>query len=437
MKKIMYSLFFLVCFLLSSTLSAQVLNFNENFDYPAGDSLNTHGWVPHSQPGVNPVMVVSGSLTYSGYTSSGIGNSAHVIGSASLVSLEDLTATFNIDSVSNVYCSFLAQVASVGAQVDYFFHFRENPVPSILRGRVMLSANGGGFRFGISKGSTSNITWDTTTRNFGETYLIVLKYEYVAGDNNDLIHLFVNPSLGGGEPSTPDATIPDTTGSDIIVNAVSLRQGSRDYDVIVDGIRVSTSWNEAPLPVELSSFTAKANGDAVTLNWSTASELNNAGFEIQRKSVHGEFIPIGYKKGAGTTSERNVYSYTDSKLDAGNYTYRLKQIDYDGSFSYSKEIEAEVKMPMSFSLAQNYPNPFNPSTKIDFSIPVDSKVMLKVYNVLGEEVTSLLNSNISAGNYSIDFNASNLNSGVYFYRLEASGIDGYHFSTIRKMILTK
>ena len=111
MKKIMYSLFFLVCFLLSSTLSAQVLNFNENFDYPAGDSLNTHGWVPHSQPGVNPVMVVSGSLTYSGYTSSGIGNSAHVIGSASLVSLEDLTATFNIDSVSNVYCSFLAFIA--------------------------------------------------------------------------------------------------------------------------------------------------------------------------------------------------------------------------------------------------------------------------------------------------------------------------------------
>ncbi|MCG6913000.1 T9SS type A sorting domain-containing protein [bacterium BMS3Abin03] len=437
MKKIMYSLFFLVCFLLSSTLSAQVLNFNENFDYPAGDSLNTHGWVPHSQPGVNPVMVVSGSLTYSGYTSSGIGNSAHVIGSASLVSLEDLTATFNIDSVSNVYCSFLAQVASVGAQVDYFFHFRENPVPSILRGRVMLSANGGGFRFGISKGSTSNITWDTTTRNFGETYLIVLKYEYVAGDNNDLIHLFVNPSLGGGEPSTPDATIPDTTGSDIIVNAVSLRQGSRDYDVIVDGIRVSTSWNEAPLPVELSSFTAKANGDAVTLNWSTASELNNAGFEIQRKSVHGEFIPIGYKKGAGTTSERNVYSYTDSKLDAGNYTYRLKQIDYDGSFAYSKEVEADISKPINFSLAQNYPNPFNPSTKIDFSIPVDSKVMLKVYNVLGEEVTSLLNSNISAGNYSIDFNASNLNSGVYFYRLEASGIDGYHFSTIRKMILTK
>ena len=169
----------------------------------------------------------------------------------------------------------------------------------------------------------------------------------------------------------------------------------------------------------------------------SAATINNAGFEIQRKSGHGEFIPIGYKKGAGTTSERNVYSYTDSKLDAGNYTYRLKQIDYDGSFAYSKEVEADISKPINFSLAQNYPNPFNPSTKIDFSIPVDSKVMLKVYNVLGEEVTSLLNSNISAGNYSIDFNASNLNSGVYFYRLEASGIDGYHFSTIRKMILTK
>ena len=143
MKKIMYSLFFLSCLFLLSSTSFSQLNFEENFDYPVGDSLNTHGWVPHSQPGVNPVMIVAGSLTYPGYASSNIGNSVNVIGTVTPASREDLTATFNVDSVSNVYCSFLVKVASVGAQVDYFFHFREDPVAAILRGRVMLKDIGG------------------------------------------------------------------------------------------------------------------------------------------------------------------------------------------------------------------------------------------------------------------------------------------------------
>ena len=433
MKKIMYSLFFLSCFLLSSVSFAQLLNFGENFDYPAGDSLNTHGWVAHSQPGVNPVMVVAGSLSYSGYTSSGVGNSVNIIGSVAEPSREDLTATFNIDSVSNVYCSFLVQVASLGTQIDYFFHFREDPVASILRGRVMLAGDGaGGFYFGISKGSTSIIDFDSTSRTFNETYLIVMKYEYVVGTNNDLIHLFVNPSLTGGEPSTPDATIPDTTGSDIIVNAVSIRQGSRDYNVILDGIRVSTSWDFAPLPVELSSFTAEANENEVHLSWITASELNNKMFEVERKTSETEYSTIAQIEGAGTTTEMNHYSYTDSDIDAGKYVYRLKQIDFDGTFAYSKEIEVEIANPTTYYLVQNYPNPFNPTTTITYAIPKEELVTLKVYNAIGEEVATLVNDVQQMGSYNVNFDASSLPSGAYMYKIQAG-----NYVETKKMLLLK
>jgi len=115
----------------------------------------------------------------------------------------------------------------------------------------------------------------------------------------------------------------------------------------------------------------------------------------------------------------------------------LKQIDYDGSFSYSNEVSVEVTTPLQFELGQNYPNPFNPSTNIKFSLAVDSKVSLKIFNILGQEVATLLNANIAAGINSINFDASKLNSGVYLYRLEATGIDGSNFIKIRKMILTK
>jgi hypothetical protein len=191
-----------------------------------------------------------------------------------------------------------------------------------------------------------------------------------------------------------------------------------------------------PIQVELTSFTAQVSSRVVTLYWSTATEQNNQGFEIQR-STDGNFRAIGFVNGFGTTTEVHNYSFTDNDVQVGTYYYRLKQVDYDGSFEYSEVIEAEVGTPANFALEQNYPNPFNPSTKIAFSLPVDSKVSLKLFDVLGQEVTNLVTSNMAAGVHEIDFNASNLNSGVYFYRIDAAGIDGTNFNSIKKMILTK
>ena len=197
-------------------------------------------------------------------------------------------------------------------------------------------------------------------------------------------------------------------------------------DVCVDGI----------VPVELTSFTASVNDKNVTLNWTTATETNNQGFEIERNSGNG-FENIGYVAGFGTSAEPHSYSFTDASVNEGTHSYRLKQLDFDGTFEYFDAIEVDITIPDVFALEQNYPNPFNPSTKIDFSLAVDSKVSLKVFDILGQEVANLVNTNLVAGSHNVDFNASLLNSGVYFYRIEATGIDGTNFTNVKKMILTK
>ena len=186
------------------------------------------------------------------------------------------------------------------------------------------------------------------------------------------------------------------------------------------------------IPVELISFTANAEKGEVELNWRTATETNNQGFEIQRMSGNGEYEQVGYVAGFGTTTEPKSYSFLDSKLDAGNYTYRLKQIDFDGSFEYSDEVNVEVELPLQYALEQNYPNPFNPSTKINYSIAEDGFVKLAVYNLLGEEVATFVNAFQKADRYEINFNASSLSSGVYVYKIESP-----NYIASKKLVLMK
>ncbi len=187
------------------------------------------------------------------------------------------------------------------------------------------------------------------------------------------------------------------------------------------------------VPVELTSFEAVANGNNIQLTWSTATETNNNGFEIQRKTESDDWSTVSFIKGNGTTTERHNYFYNDlpANLKGSFVSYRLKQVDYDGSFSYSKVIEAEL-VPNQFSLDQNYPNPFNPTTTIKFSVPEKANVSIKIFNSLGQIVNEVLNNNFDAGYYSINFNASNLASGVYYYRMDAG-----NFTQIKKMMLVK
>jgi hypothetical protein len=194
------------------------------------------------------------------------------------------------------------------------------------------------------------------------------------------------------------------------------------------------------IPVELISFSADVEEKSVILNWSTATELNNSGFEIERlvdNNISESWIKIGFVKGEGTTTQQQFYSFTDENLSTGKYKYRLKQMDFDGAFEYSKVIEAVVEIPIEFSLVQNYPNPFNPSTKIKFSLPVDAKISLKLFNSLGELINEVLEGNYTSGLHEIDFNGFKLSSGNYFYSLTALGSNGELFYETKKMTLLK
>jgi len=190
---------------------------------------------------------------------------------------------------------------------------------------------------------------------------------------------------------------------------------------------------EASVPVEMTSFTVNLVSGCVNLSWSTATEKNNMGFEIQRKKEGLEYQTIGFVNGKGTTTESQHYTYCDKDLPAGNYNYRLKQVDYDGTFSYSQETEAILNAAVKFRVEQNYPNPFNPVTSIKYTIPLESRVTLKVFNVLGENVATLINNEfIEAGTHNISFNASGLPSGVYMYCIQAGD-----FRQNKKMLLLK
>jgi hypothetical protein len=187
-----------------------------------------------------------------------------------------------------------------------------------------------------------------------------------------------------------------------------------------------------PVPVELTSFSGICKDNEIILEWFTSSELNNQGFFIERKTESSNWIQIGFVQGNNTTTEVKSYHFIDNSLSSGKYYYRLKQVDFDGTFEYSNVIEININILSEFTLNQNYPNPFNPFTKISFSVPHNSEVKLMVFNSLGEKVTELVNEFKPAGNYEIDFNATELPSGVYLYRLEAAG-----FSAIKKMSLIK
>ncbi|MGD8781286.1 MAG: T9SS type A sorting domain-containing protein [Ignavibacteria bacterium] len=195
------------------------------------------------------------------------------------------------------------------------------------------------------------------------------------------------------------------------------------------------------LPVELTSFTASLVEDEVQLNWQTATEVNNYGFQVQRNTplsspieggTEGGWEDIGFVNGNGNSNSPKSYSYTDTPTGGTSFKYRLKQIDFNGAYEYSDEVEVTLDAITEYSLEQNYPNPFNPTTTISYQIPVAGNVTLKIYDVLGKEVITLVNETQASGVYNVEFNASQLASGVYIYRLSCND-----FIQMKKLLLMK
>lgn len=200
---------------------------------------------------------------------------------------------------------------------------------------------------------------------------------------------------------------------------------------------VSIIEDSTIIPVELNNFAASVNDGKVSLTWETSSELNNLGFYIERSNIssdenEAEWIEIGFKEGRGNSTERNFYKFEDYPLYDGTYHYRLRQVDFNGSYTYSNEVEANLFTIKTFELSQNYPNPFNPTTTISFQLPEASFITLKIFDVLGTEVETIAEGKYPAGVHEVNFNAEDLSSGLYMYRI----ISGTNELT-RKMMVVK
>ena len=208
-----------------------------------------------------------------------------------------------------------------------------------------------------------------------------------------------------------------------------------DYNngwIVGGGGKILHTSNGGVVPVELTSFTAQAENQKVILNWTTATELNNNGFEIQRRVAESDFATVAFVKGEGTTTNQKEYSFVDKDLVDGKYFYRLKQVDYNGTYEYSDVIEVDVRSLNEYDLEQNFPNPFNPTTTIGYVLKEKTNAKLILLNAIGEEVAVLVNEEQDKGLHKIDFNANTLASGVYFYRLQAGD-----FVQTKKMLLLK
>ncbi|MDP3831420.1 MAG: YCF48-related protein, partial [Ignavibacteriaceae bacterium] len=305
-----------------------------------------------------------------------------------------------------------------------------------------------GFYGMILKTTDGGITWTPSTTKPGQSVWGI----HIARSLNGTIAMtacasgYVYKSIDGGANWVPEPRLTINTFDDIYMTP------NASHAWVVGSSGTTIKWvNPDVVPVELTSFKAALNGNAVLLNWSTASELNNAGFEIERslselssidvvKKSSNQWKKIGFVQGNGTTLEFKSYQFNDELNDYGTFNYRLKQIDFDGSFTYSNIVEIDNILPQQFSLFQNYPNPFNPETNISFTLPTEGIVNLKIFDVLGNEVAQLINEFKSPGKYTVSYQSgshSPIASGVYLYRLELNSENKGKQSLIRKMILIK
>ena len=272
----------------------------------------------------------------------------------------------------------------------------------------------------------NSYTFGNVPNNWGPEIMFDSLYLYTGG------HLLIEIRLTGtGNSRSNDAVGTTTTGYGTQFSACwgssyTANSGSQA------NFSIARLTADDPVPVELTSFNANVNGNNVVLQWTTATELNNFGFEVERRNINSDYAKVGFVTGSGSTTEPRSYLFTDIKVPDGKFQYRLRQIDFDGSFGFSSEVEVEVHSPAVFALEQNYPNPFNPSTTINYSIAEPSLVKISVYNMLGQEVALLLNELKEAGPHTLTFDASQLPSGAYFYKIETP-----HFNQVKKMLLAK
>jgi hypothetical protein len=458
MKHIRIVFLHLLCLCIFTTTALAQLLLTEDFDYPVGDSLKLHGWMmtgsAASYSYLNPVSVTAPGLEYSGYRGSGVGNAASLASTG-----QDVCRPFaNPASAGSVYAFLMVRVSAARSSGDYFFHLIGGPpTSSAFAPKLSVKSGDAKLAFGISKrANAGSATYTGFNYGIDTTYLIVLKYRFIsdaATDDEVSLYVFEPGALPGAEPSQAAAG-PVTEASSADLDSVcccALRQGSSSAapTVTVDGIRVTTTW-ESILPIQLSSFRGVLeDAGTVTLTWTTQSEIDNYGFQVERSANSTDgFVAISpLIPGHNTTVEPQTYNFTDHGVPNGKWFYRLKSIAMDQSVSYSAVVEVSntttvdqtVDAPREYRLMQNYPNPFNPSTRIKYTVGGtgvlglgSSNIKVVIYDLMGRQVAVLVDEKKAPGNYEVSFDGKGLSSGVYIYRLTAG-----NYIASRRMVLVK
>ena len=282
---------------------------------------------------------------------------------------------------------------------------------------------------GVYKSTNNGGNWTSSGLLATGVSSLMVKEPYIFASNNSLG--IYRSSNNGSTWTMVNSGLSDINITCLYIYGAQIYAGTQSGKIFMADV--------STLPVELNNLNASGSNDYIVLKWQTATEKNNYGFDVERRNITdcpistpNSWKKIGFISGHGTSNAPNEYSYSDLKLSSGRYSYRLKQIDNDGTYKYSLEVEVDIPLPKSYCLFQNFPNPFNPSTMITFDIASQSFVTLIIYNTLGKEVSVVLSEELPPGRYSRQWNSGNLASGVYYCYLKASS-----FTDIKKLILLR
>jgi hypothetical protein len=417
-KKLITLLFIIACY---SGWGQVTLSVN-NFEFTG--NLTSNGWTAHSSAALNPITTTTG-LTFTGYSGSGIGNAASIKG---LASSEDVNITFSSQNTNGqtIYASFLVNVndASTSPKTgDYFFHLGSPSSPTSFTSfaaRVFAKFDAiGNVNFGLS--NTNAATYGTTIYAKNTTYLIILKYTITIGNGADPVSMWVfeQGQDFSAEPSSGAEVVNTTTNGTDAISGIGLRQHTANQpEVIIDGIRIATSWARV-LPVNFTSFSSYKDGKNNLLTWSTTSEQNNSGFEIQRSTDAVNFEKIGFVKSlsaTGNSSSRLDYTFTDYNPVGLRQYYRLKQTDFDGTSKYSAVVLVTREAPTALQLTHVYPNPSRESLYINTASPSKMELQLLVID-LGGRVVGKKQVSAEIGNNGFDIPVAHLASGTYILKV--------------------
>lgn len=365
-----------------------------------------------------------------------LGSGTGVLGTLSRTSgtiIGNFRRWFNNTTINNV-------LFPIGTATNYRpvnISFTTAPTTGGTITAFFTASNPGTTGFPLNDGATQIINagidgyWTiNTTTLIGGTYTLDLTADGFSGVSVVSSLRILKRPTGGGNWTLQGTHSP---GTGILTTPIVHRTGMSGFSEFGIGAAADNA-----LPVELSSFYTSVVGNSIKLNWKTETEVNNYGFEIERQSHTSSSLnvlgweKIGFVNGNGNTNSPKSYSFVDKTVLSGKYSYRLKQIDNDGKYEFSNTVEVDLGSPTKFELSPNYPNPFNPTTTIRFSLPEASDVKLTIYNILGQEVQTLINGEMAAGIHTIDFGAQNLSSGIYIYKLEAGS-----FIQTKKMTVLK